>query len=272
MRRRRGIALLAVLLAVAAGPPAGAADPGRVLVVTDELEPMQALAESLRDAAGMSPLLVGQRALPDDWSAFSAVLVYVHRELLPETEDRAIGYTRSGGRLLVLHHSISSGKVANAHWFDFLGIALPGAERSAEPAEPGGHYAWHDPVALEIVNLAPEHYVTSHGIDWPETTLYASSDRPSLEREYPSFTLEPAEAYVNHHFTDGRRKTVLLGFKYRDDRNGVLFMQDREGWLKPAGDGWIAYLQMGHFAEEWRHPIVTRLVLNAIRWRPGAAP
>ena len=37
---------------------------------------------------------------------------------------------------------------------------------------------------------------------------------------------------MNHHFTDGRRKTVLLGFEYRDDRNGVLFMQDREGWLK----------------------------------------
>jgi hypothetical protein len=77
---------------------------------------------------------------------------------------------------------------------------------------------------------------------------------------------------MNHHFTDGRAKTVLLGFRYLDDRNGVLFMQDREGWLKPSGDGWIAYFQMGHFAEELAHPLVARLVLNAIRWQPGASP
>lgn len=63
---------------------------------------------------------------------------------------------------------------------------------------------------------------------------------------------------------------MLLGFEYGDDRNGQLFMQDREGWIKRSGKGWIVYLQMGHFADEWRNPSVARMALNAIRWRPEA--
>lgn len=272
MRRHRSSALAVAAILATAPAASRAAAPARVLVVTDELPQMQALAGSLEALGGLAPLIVGQQELPGDWTPFAAVIVYVHGELQAGTETRAIAYARAGGRLVVLHHSISSGKAGNPHWFGFLGVALPEPERSREPAQPGGHYAWREPVALDVVNLAPGHYVTSHGIEWPGTTRYASSDRPSLEREYPSFTLDPTEAYVNHHFTDGREKTVLLGFRYRDDRNGALFMQDREGWLKPAGDGWIVYLQMGHFVEEWRHPIVARLVLNGIRWRPGASP
>lgn len=271
MHERKGIARFAVLMLLASVCPAGAAAPDRVLVVTDELEQMQALAESLKAGGGLAPQLVGQTALPPEWSAYAAVIAYVHGELLPETERRLIDYTRAGGRLVVLHHSISSGKARNEHWFDFLGVALPGAEESRQPAPDGGHYAWREHVALEVVNLAPDHFITSHDVVWPSTTRYTSSDRPSAEREYPALILDPSEAYMNHHFTDGRQKTVLLGFKYRDDRNGVLFMQDREGWLKPAGEGWIVYLQMGHFVEEWRHPVVAQLVLNAVRWRPGAA-
>jgi type 1 glutamine amidotransferase len=47
-------------------------------------------------------------------------------------------------------------------------------------------------------------------------------------------------------------------------------MQDREGWIKRSGRGWIVYLQMGHFAEEWRNPAVAQMALNAIRWHPEA--
>jgi hypothetical protein len=267
----RAIALAAALVATSGSASPGAA-PDRVLIVMDELEQMQALAASLGAAAGLAPEITGQEALPPDWTPYAAVLAYVHGDLQPETERRMIDYTRAGGRLVVLHHTISSGKLRNEHWFDFLGVALPGASESRNPAPLGGHYAWREHVALTVVNLAPDHYITSHEITWPEVTRYASSDRPSVEREYPSLTLEPSEAYMNVHFTDGRHKTVLLGFAYLDDRNGVLFMQDREGWLKPAGDGWIVYLQMGHFVEEWRHPVVAQLVLNAIRWRPNEGP
>ena len=82
-------------------------------------------------------------------------------------------------------------------------------------------------------------------------------------------TLERAEAYMNVAFADGREKTILLGMKYLDDRNGALYMQDHEGWLKPSGKGWIVYLQPGHFTAEFEHPIVAQLILNAVTWKPG---
>jgi hypothetical protein len=243
---------------------------GRVLIVTDERPQMVVLAQYLKDAGGLESVIVDQSALPEDWSAFEAVVGYVHLDLTPETERRIIDYTRGGGRYLCLHHSISSGKIKNARYFDFLGVALEGAERSREPTEPGGHYAWREHVVLTVVNLNPDHYITRTGVSWPDRVRYRSSDAPSVEREYPALTLDPSEVYLNVQFTDGREKAVLLGFEYRDDRNGQLFMQDREGWIKRSGEGWIVYLQMGHFADEWRNPSVARMALNAIRWRPEA--
>jgi type 1 glutamine amidotransferase len=47
-------------------------------------------------------------------------------------------------------------------------------------------------------------------------------------------------------------------------------MQDREGWLKPAGTGWIVYLQMGHTTAEFENAAVAQMVLNAVNWKPGA--
>jgi hypothetical protein len=266
--RRSGGFVVPLALALLAST-AGGRD-GRVLIVTDERPQMAVLAAYLKDNGGLESVIVDQSSLPDDWSVFDAVVGYVHLDLAPETERRIIDYTRAGGRYLCLHHSISSGKIKNAHYFDFLGVALEGAERSREPTEPGGHYAWREHVALTVVNLNPDHYITRTGVSWPETVRYRPSDAPSTEREYPALTLDPSEVYLNVNFTDGREKTVLLGFEYRDDRNGRLFMQDREGWIKRSGRGWIVYLQMGHFAEEWRNPAVAQMALNAIRWHPEA--
>jgi Trehalose utilisation len=267
MARSRSVV---VLLALALTASAAGGPDGRVLIVTDERPQMVVLARYLRDAGGLESAIVDQSSSPDDWSVFDAVVGYVHFELTPVTERRIIDYTRGGGRFLCLHHSISSGKIKNEHYFDFLGVALEGAEHSREPAEPGGHYAWREGVALKVVNLNPDHYITRTGVSWPEMTAYRPSDEPSVGREFEALTLDPSEAYMNVAFTDGREKTVLLGFKFQDDRNGRLFMQDREGWLKRSGKGWIVYLQMGHFAEEWRNPAVAQMALNAIRWRPEA--
>ncbi|HET7747459.1 MAG TPA: ThuA domain-containing protein, partial [Vicinamibacteria bacterium] len=209
--------------------------------------------------------------LPPDWGRYAAVVGYIHGTLQEATESRIIEYVRAGGRYVCLHHSISSGKAKNAHYFDFLGVRLPGTEKAREPAAPGDHYAWREGIDLQVVNLNPGHFITTRGITWPESATYRPSDEPSAERAFPAFTLRHAEAYMNVQFTDGREKTVLLGFKYRDDRNGVLFMQDREGWLKPSGKGWVVYLQMGHSTHEFEHPVVAQLVLNAIDWQPDGS-
>jgi hypothetical protein len=268
--------IVVALVAWCAGPAAAArAEASRVLIVMDERPAMEVLAKYLKDKGGIDSTIVDQASAPADWAGFAAVIGYVHGALQEPIELKIIDYTKRGGRYVCLHHSISSGKAKNKYYFDFLGVRLPGAEQSREPAPPGGHYAWRDPISQTIVNLNPGHYITSHDVAWPERIAYRSSGlaaaagaAPGPEREYPAFTLKETEAYMNVEFTDGTEKTLLLGFRYLDDRNGALFMQDRSGWLKPSGQGWIVYLQMGHFAQEFEHPVVAQLVLNAVTWTP----
>jgi len=50
-----------------------------------------------------------------------------------------------------------------------------------------------------------------------------------VESLYPSLSLHESEVYMNHKFTDGREKTVLMGFRFLDERNDQMFMQDRAG-------------------------------------------
>lgn len=263
------LGVVAMGLAVpAAAAPADAPGARRVLIVMDEREQMEAVARYLKQKGGLESTIVDQKTLPADWSGFAAVIGYIHGALLEPTETKIIEYTRAGGRYVCLHHSISSGKAKNKYYFDFAGVHLEGTEQAREPAPLGGHYAWREGIALTVVNLNPSHYIVSHDVAWPDKTSYRPSDGPSVEREYPSFTLGHAEVYLNHQFTDGREKTVLLGYKYLDDRNGILFMQDREGWLKPSGKGHIVYLQMGHSTQEFEHPAVAQMILNAVSWRP----
>ena len=181
-----------------------------------------------------------------------------------------LDYARKGGRLITIHHTISGGKAGNKYLFPAAGMSMPGGGTAlaTEPAPPGGHYAWRENIRQTIVNVNPTHYITSHNITWPEKVAYTSSDSPATEHEYPAYTTL-TESYMNHYFTDGREKTVLLGFKYLDDRNNALFMQDRAGWLKPLGKGWLINLQPGHFADEFKHPVVAQMLLNAVTWDPG---
>jgi type 1 glutamine amidotransferase len=71
---------------------------------------------------------------------------------------------------------------------------------------------------------------------------------------------------MNHKFTDGREKTVLMGFKFLDDRNGQMFMQDRAGWLKKYGNGEVIYLMPGHAVTDFENDSFAQMILNAITW------
>jgi hypothetical protein len=87
-----------------------------------------------------------------------------------------------------------------------------------------------------------------------------------VAQELPGFTLASTEAFVNQLFTDGRRKTVLFGFRVTVD--GKTVMQDRGGWLMPAEKGWVVYIQQGHRPEDYQNPCLRQIALNAIEW-PG---
>jgi len=246
----------------------GGCKANKVLIIQDEMPQMEVLSRFLQEKGGLDVQIVDQKNLPQDFSTFKAVIVFIHGKLFPETERVVIDYTKSGGRCIVLHHSISSGKAKNEFYFDFLGIHLDFPEKSKFPVEPGAGYGWVDPVTLTIVNLNPNHYITSHNVIWEEQVLYTPSDNPSLEALHPSISLDSSEVYMNHKFIDGREKTVLYGIKFLDERNNRLFLQDRGAWIKDQGQGKVIYFQPGHRPEDYENNNISQMILNAIEWTP----
>ena len=245
----------------------GAGAQKQVLIIQDELPQMEVLADYLSsNSDDLEIQVVGQDQLPASMSAYDAVIVYIHRTLFEKTENRIIEYTNRGGRLICLHHSISSGKAGNRDYFNFLGIRLDGTEHPEDAELPGTGYAWVEPVTLTIVNLNERHYVTNHKINWGEAIEYQPSDLFTHRKSFPSISFPGSEVYLNHKFTDGREKTILLGLKYLDTRNNELFMQDRAGWYKKAGKGDIFYFMPGHSSRDFQHSNFSQMILNALQF------
>jgi hypothetical protein len=239
--------------------------PTEVLIIQDELPQMNVLAGFLAEKAGLSVTIRDQASLPKDLSAYRAVLVFIHRDLQETTEKAIIDYTQKGGRLVCLHHSISSAKAANQFYFGFLGVRL-----DKGPVAAGG-YAYKAS-GWSLVNLNPHHYITSFQVDWGQTTAYTPSDYPSVEGAYPSIRLaDDSEVFINHKFTDGREKTVLCGMAYQDKEANRTYLQDRGAWIKQQGKGTIVYFMPGHSASDYQKNGISQMILNAIRWTPDAA-
>jgi hypothetical protein len=246
--------LLLLLASLAGVTPVSAAD---VLIVADEFPAMHFLAEKLKSEENLATLVVAQDNLPAELKSFRAVVVYIHGELKPPTEESLIRYTRAGGRLVLLHHSISSGKRKNRDWFPFLGIDLPTGDVTA------GGYKWIEPATLDLVNLAPDHFITTHHVDYPTRIAFRLPDEPNPPADRPAFTLTESEVYLNHTFT--RPRTVLLGFRFVDHQNAdKVYQQNTAGWLMPAGQGLVIYLKPGHSQRDFENPTFLRIVLNAV--------
>lgn len=242
----------------------GVSGPARhqgVLVIQDERPQMDVLAKFLAGKGKLPVTIVEQKALPKQLSAYKAIIVFIHGQLYEQTERAIIDYTKAGGRLICLHHSISSRKAENKFYFDFLGMQL-----YKGPMEEGG-YAWKAS-RWTLVNLNPKHYITNHNIKWEEQVTYTSSDQPSVEKTFPGINLkDDSEVFINHRFTDGREKTVLCGLIYTDKTNGKTYMQDRGVWIKSQGKGSIVYLMPGHCVSDYQNENVAQMILNAINWQ-----
>ncbi len=243
---------LAFTVALLACAPASAAD---VLIVADERPAMEVLAGRLRAQEGVAATVVTQDRMPPGLSGYAAVIVYIHRNLDAAAERAFIDYTTGGGRLVVLHHSISSGKRKNKDWFPFLGVDLPAGDVGQ------GGYKWIEPATLDVVNLAPGHFITTNKVVYPTNIAWAASAAGSAEPR-PGFVLPESEVYLNHARTAER--TPLLGLHYADPKSGRTWMQDTAGWLRPAGGGLIVYLMPGHSALDFENPAYARIVVNAV--------
>jgi len=234
--------------------PVSAAGKG-VLIVADEFPAMQVLAAQLKAQEAIESTIVKQTEIPEDLSPFRALIVYIHRDITPAAEKRFIDYTTAGGRLILLHHSISSGKRKNKDWFPFLNIELPNKDFA------DGGYKWIDPVDMDIVNLAPKEFITTHKVNYERPIAYPISGG-NASVELPGFHLEHTEVYLNHVYTGPR--TSLLGLKYTDKTTGQTYMQPTAGWYRPGGKGWVVYLMAGHSEREFQHPTYIRIVLNSV--------
>src|ERR1700730_16386771 len=108
------IILLAALPLFAAKP---------ILIVSDGA-PMRILAVQLK-SHGLESEVVADDTMPAKLASYPAVIVYLHKVLTPASVKAFIDYADSGGKLIVLHHSISTQKRQNPDWMSFLGVSLP---------------------------------------------------------------------------------------------------------------------------------------------------
>lgn len=224
-------------IAIAAFLTVASARGADVLIVADEVPAMQTLARELGRRAAATSEIVAQDRMPAALSPFRAVLVYIHRDLAPAAERAFIGYARSGGRLILLHHSISSGKRKNQDWLPFLRVELPDA-----PFEQGG-YKYFDAVDFDLVNAAPSH--------------------PVMQGAPERFSMPGTEVYLNHALSG--RRTTLLGIRFTDPKSGRQYEQPSGGWHLEAGKGDVFYFMAGHKASDFEHPAYARIIANAVR-------
>ncbi len=246
------------------GIAAAQAGPRGVIAVTDEIQPLAPLAVFLEKNGYAVELLEQPKFLARKPAAPPyAMLMYVHNNLDAAAEAAMIAYARGGGRLVVLHHGIASAKMRNQQWLPFAGIVLLARDDPRHPWK----VAFGD---VEVVNLQPGHYVTSHQVVYDRTVAYRPRDEPSAEQHLPGFLLPDTEIYFNQLFSDGRQKTVLLGLKSRVE--GAVHTDDRAGWYKPVEKGHLFYFQQGHHARDFEHPAFRQIILNSLEWQPGKRP
>jgi hypothetical protein len=232
----------------------------KVLMVCDETAQMEVLGKFLREEGGYEVQIVGQDDLPNDVSGYCGIFNFVHRPLTEEVEEALIGYALAGGRLITLHHGISSSKMLNKKWLPFSGVALFRKGRDE------GGWSVLGNVTAELVNLHPRHYITSHKVIYEGTTAYTPSDSPSTEQQCGVLRFPRSEVFLNEHFTDGREKTVLFGVKGQDPETGRVYMQDRGGWYQPKGKGWVFYFQIGHATSDFQKRSYCQILLNCLTW------
>jgi hypothetical protein len=231
-----------------------------VLIVADEFPAMEVLASKLKSEENISSKVIAQKDLPEKLSAFEAVAVYIHKDLSETAENAFISYALGGGKLVLLHHSISSGKRKNAHWFSFLGVSLPEGDVNH------GGYKWIEGVSLDLVNLNPNHFIMTNKVTYPEHIGYTNANTSLPHGDLAGFKLNESEVYLNHML--GPSRTLLMGLKYIDDKNGTTFMQSHAGWIKTAGKGTVIYLMPGHTKRDFENPTYSRILLNAFVYKP----
>jgi hypothetical protein len=216
-----------------------------VLIVADEIPAMEVLAKQFQSRAKISSKIVRQTEMPDSLKAFKTVVVYIHKDINEGPEHAFLDYLNGGGKLMLVHHSISSGKRKNKDWLPAFEITLPTSKFDE------GGYAYFEPATFDVINLAKGNFVTTHDVVYTKKV-------DGLE----AFTASDTEIYLNHQF-DGPR-TRLLGLKWTDPKSGRTYTQDTVGWQKKVGKGLAYYFMVGHKAADFDIPTYAQILTNAL--------
>jgi hypothetical protein len=229
-----------------------------ILIVADEVPAMETLARQLAERAHAKATIVNSKKepLPEALAPFQSVLVYIHGGLAEPVEKALLAYAEGGGNLILLHHSISSGKRKNAGWFPALGVTLPEGEFAS------GGYKYFDDATWDLVALAPHHPILK-GVKFPRTVSYAAG------KKLPALPLDGTEIYLNHVLAGPR--TVLLGLRWEEPQSGKLYTQDTAAWVKPLGQGQVSYFMPGHKATDFERPDYAQMLANALTYREKRA-
>lgn len=254
MSKKTALVLVLTLLA-----PVARAAPKEVpiFIAADEVPAMEILAKQLAERAHTTATIINSKKdpLPGSLASYRAVLVYIHGALAEPFEKAFLSYAESGGNLILLHHSISSGKRPNKNpaWLPALGVTLPEGELAA------GGYKYFDDATWDLVNLAPGHPILA-GVKFPKTVEYTGG------KKLPALELDGTEIYLNHVLAGPR--TSLLGLRYTEPKSGKLFLQDTAAWVKPLGKGQVAYFMPGHKKTDFERPDYVQMIANAIVYKP----
>ncbi|MFH1965072.1 MAG: ThuA domain-containing protein, partial [Acidobacteriota bacterium] len=204
-----------------------------------------------------------------DLSEYGSVVACIHKPLHEVVEEALIGYAETGGKLLILHHSLASAKVENPEWLKFLGVSILPRDKK---------YPWK--VSAEtshiMVNLAPGHYITSHKVKYDREVDFSFVERPDLEGTYPAFQLDNTEVFHNQRLAKNNERVILFGYRMKDAETGnvpgqpvIPRMEPTSGWYKPAGKGWVFYLQPGHTELDFENQSFFQVMLNCLNWEPN---
>jgi hypothetical protein len=248
MQMMRRIVTLSLLFALGQAAPARAAAPPAVLMIADELPAMQVLADELAARARLKSVIVTPDQVPP-LNVKSTVIVYIHKNLAEPLEIALLDHARAGGKLILLHHTISSGKRTNKYLFEALGIVLPTGEVTA------GGYKYIDDTTFDLFNVAPKNPITTRKVKYPKRLSAPAAD---------AFTMAKTEIYLNHQLVGPR--TLLLGIHWTDD-SGKLYVQETAGWTKPLGKGRLFYFMPGHYPDDFKNPLYAQILTNAVTAR-----
>lgn len=218
-----------------------------VLVVADEMPAMDVLARAMFDRARARLRETTQDVLPPKLSDYPAVIVYIHQHISPQAERAFLEYARNGGKLILLHHSISSQKRENKEWLPAFDMTLPQS------------YKYFDPVTIDVVNLAPDHFITTKDVRWRQKFNFEG-------KALDGFELQNTEAYLNHTFQGPR--TTLLGLKFTEPQSKQVYEQPTAGWYKQVGKGYVFYYMPGHNAFDFDNTIYAQILANTLLWKP----